>query len=165
MFYDSDVSCSSCNLVFISIHLFWYHGRSVYLTQTSHIYGLAWFSGGSFLSVSVEEGVVPHFSFVRSFEKYWTACSSTGANSQSLSNLFRVSAQLLSCLFWCCSFCQSCFDASDSFCQSRFVASGLFEFRVSSSSYLTSSADDKRKNELRIMSRPCIEQIIWVWVD
>ena len=154
MFYDDDVGCSGCNLVFISIHSFWYHGRSVYLTQTSHIYGLAWFSEGSFLSVSVEESVVPHFSFVCSFEEYWTACSSTGANSQSLSSLFRVSAQSLSCSFWCCSFCQS-----------RFVASGLFKFRVSGSSYLTSSADDKRKNELRIMSRPCIEQIIWVWVD
>ena len=41
MFYDDDVDCSDYNLVFISIHSFWYHGRSVYLTQTSHIYGLA----------------------------------------------------------------------------------------------------------------------------
>ena len=154
MFYGDDVSCSSCNLIFVFIHLFWYYERSVYLTQTSHIYGLAWFSGGSFLSVSVEESVVPHFSFVRSFKEYWTACSSTEANSQLLSSLFRVSAQLLSYLFWCCLFCQS-----------RFVASGLFEFRVSGSSYLTLSTDDKRKDELRIMSRPCIEQIIWVWVD
>ena len=96
---------------------------------------------------------------------YWTSCSSTRANSQLLSSLFGVSAQLLSHSFWCCSFCQSRFDASDSFCQSWFVASGLFKFRVSGSSYLTSSADDKRKDELRIMSRPCIERIIWVWVD
>ena len=96
---------------------------------------------------------------------YWTSCSSTRANSQSLSSLFRVSTQSLSHLFWCCSFCQLRFDASDSFCQSWFIASGLFKFRVSGSSYLTLSADDKRKDELRIMSRPCIERIIWVWVD
>ena len=81
MFYDDDVSCSGCNLVFISIHSFWYHGRSVYLTQTSHIYGLVWFSEGSFLLVSVEESVVSHFSFVHLFEKYWTSCSNVSVLS------------------------------------------------------------------------------------
>ena len=81
MFYDSDISCSDCNLIFVFIYLFWYHKRSVYLTQTSYIYSLAWFSEGSFLSVSVEESVVPHFSFVYLFKKYWTSCSNVSVLS------------------------------------------------------------------------------------
>ena len=81
VFYNNDVSCSDYNLIFVFIHLFWYHERSVYLTQMSHIYNLVWFSEGLFLLVSVEESVVPHFSFVHSFKKYWTSCSNVSVLS------------------------------------------------------------------------------------
>ena len=114
MFYDDDVSCSDCNLVFIFIHLFWYHERSVYLTQISHIYDLTWFSKGLFLSVSVEESVVSYFSFICLFKKYWTSCSNVSVLLDCTELRVLVLRQTLNCwvvcLRWALNFWVICSD-------------------------------------------------------